>query len=223
MEACGLGSVAEHLTNFPQCLLPGFSIELHPFLSRPDRGSVMICKATIYIFDHIWFFKASKPHGNAKLLPVPKPLFTYCLMHTNATIKESSPWGRDHVHILEGLQLGMTHQWEKALQSHCFTAWTCNEAGTAETLMRQAYHWQLERSCPIVSGVHRSNYFPTNPTSLFTSPLFTKMLDAGGCIKWFYSPLLSFLLAESASHNRGSKWQKCTIKWCYGWPHYIVN
>lgn len=31
------------------------------------------------------------------------------------------------------------------------------EVGTVEKLIRQAYCWQLERSCAIVSGVHRVN------------------------------------------------------------------
>lgn len=77
MDACGLGSVAGHLTNFPPGLLPPFSVELPPFLSGPSRESVMICRAAIYIFYHIWFCKASKLHRNAKLPAVPKPSFTY--------------------------------------------------------------------------------------------------------------------------------------------------
>lgn len=82
----------------------------------------MVCRTDIYIFYHVQFCKASKPHRNAKLLAVLKLSFTYSVMHTRATIEESNLQGKHHVHILEGLLLGMTHWWEEALQSQNFAA-----------------------------------------------------------------------------------------------------
>lgn len=99
MEACGLGSVTEHLTNFSLGLLPGFSIELPPFLSGPSQDSVLVFRTAIHIFYCIQFCRVSELPRNAKLLGVPKPSFTYSLLCGRATTEASSLQCRRHMHI----------------------------------------------------------------------------------------------------------------------------